>query len=282
MKPMLLFLAVPLLILYSCSKHNPAQPQPKTPILPSDFGKPYTLPGGPEANALYDNLNYGIYKGITINAQDSAATFSFHLDNDGHSIYTLEYMGGSLRDSLVRLVVDSSTHLAHQPPAQDTSSVNLGADFYGVFESFDYLYYGNALVLFSAKGDGTSPYLGVTLNDNNSQSAVLKEKSGKQVFCFEGTYVSGYPVASVGPDSGRISLVLSADTVIATCLSEKGLGGFSPSGGQVANGNFTIKALDISDDYILITGVVTGNTCSGTWLRQPSGATGQFSAKRTL
>jgi hypothetical protein len=280
MKSIPLSFALSSLIFFSCSKHHPAQPS--EPPLPPDIGKPYALPSGPEANAAYDNVNYGIYKGISINAQDSAATFTIHLDNDGKSIYALEYVGGLLRDSLVRYVVDPYTQQASQPIALDTSLVASGTDFYGVFQSFAPFTIGGILD-FSVKGNGSAPYANMFLNINSAQNAVLKERSGNQVFCYEGIFTGGYLVAGVGPDTGRISLVLSADTVIATMESFKFLNGFVPCGGNVTNNSFVIdNAAGNGGGYYQVNGTVAGNTCSGTWTFQGSIATGQFTAKRTL
>jgi hypothetical protein len=283
MKTIPLSFAISLLIFFSCGKNHPEQPS--EPSLPPDLGKPYALPSGSEANAAYDNNNYGIYKGITINAQIIPETFTIHLDNDGHSVYALEYSKGYLRDSLVSYAVDPNTNQARQPYAIDSTPVAAGTNFYGVFESFD-LFQGDVLVDFSVKGDGSEPYTGIYLDQNSGQNAILKERAGKQVFCFEGTFVGGYPVAGVGPDTGRISLVLSADTVIATMLSFKMLNGFSPSGGSVSNNSFIINnAMGGGGIGYQVTGTVSGDSCSGTWVISPSfglGATGQFTAKRTL
>jgi hypothetical protein len=282
MKSMPLSFVLLSLIFFSCSKHHPAQPT--EPPLPADIGKPYALPSGPEANAAYDNLNYGIYKGITINAQIIPETFTIHLDNDGHSVYALEYSKGLLQDSLVSYVVDSQTQQPRQPYVIDTMPVAAATNYYGVFQSFD-LYHGDVMVDFWVKGDGSEPFTGIFLDDNSGQSAILKERSGKQVFCFEGTFVGGYPVIGVGPDTGKISLVLSADTVIATMLSFKMLNGFSPSGGPVTNNSFIINnAAGAGGMNYQITGTVSGDSCSGSWeTSPPSGpATGHFTAKRTL
>jgi hypothetical protein len=132
---------------------------------------------------------------------------------------------------------------------------------------------------------GPKPLTGIYLDDNSGQSAILKERAGKQVFCFEGTFVGGYPVPGVGPDTGRISLILSADTVIATMLSFKLLNGFSPSGGSVSNNSFIINnASGSGGASYQVTGTVSGDSCSGSWVIDPTlgVATGQFTAKRTL
>ena len=59
------------------------------PTPPAPFNPDYTLTNQPEADAANDLSNYGIYKGVVINAQDSTATFKFNLYNRADQPYAL-------------------------------------------------------------------------------------------------------------------------------------------------------------------------------------------------
>jgi len=167
-------------LLQACGKHH-GQPVPI-----SDLGKPYTLHAGPAASANYDASNKGIYKGVTINAQDSSATFQFNIANNG-PMYCLEYMDSVLRDSMVRYKIDPGTGLLQFPLQKDSSAIPTSGRFNTIFNSFKPYVSGNAWAAFWVESDGSSPMMNVNLNANQTLDAVLKERWDKQVDCFEGT-----------------------------------------------------------------------------------------------
>jgi len=279
MKPTSLLLV--LLLLQACGKNH------DQPAQPSDLGKPYTLPTSPAANSSYDASNTGVYKGVTINAQDSSATFQFNIANNSKTIYCLEYMDSVLRDSMVRYMIDPATQLAHWPLVKDTSSspIQSGTRFYTVFASYSPNNMGNALVPFAVEGDGSSPAMNVTLSSNQTLDAILKERSGQQVYCFEGSYEGSYYIANDpnATDKGRVAFVVRADTAIIIMASQSHGQFFPASGASVTGDQFTIPIIDnaYGVEYIY-TCSISGNTCSGTWTRPATGDTGTFTAHRTL
>ncbi len=278
MKPASLLCAL-ILLLQACGKsHN-------TPSLPSDttdLGKPYTLPAASQASPSYDKSSYGIYKGVTINAQDSAATFALNISNDGKLVYGLEYMNAVLRDSLIRYIVDSASMLIRQPLQPDSSVVPTGRRFYTVFESFDPVH-ANASIQFGVEADGAAPVTNVNLNSNQTLNAVMKERSDKQVYCYEGSY-TGSAAPSAGVDSGRIAFVATPDSLIVIQASIIFHQFFPAAGAAITNNRFTIVVVDVpGGTNFTYTGSVSGNTCSGTWVKgNYPNSTGTFTAHRTL
>ncbi len=276
MKRLLLF-TLPLLLIQSCGKNGGP-----TASVNFDFRKPYTLPSAPEANALCDTSLRGIYKGVTINAGDEAATVELSIANGGDGVFGREYMDGVVRDSLVRYMVDPGTGLLKYPLSRDVAPINTGARYHTIFESFlpDS---ANAFVQFAVERGGLAPLLDVNLKGNQTLDAVLKEQSNRQVFCFEGSYEGGYINGSASRDTGRVAFVVRADTAIVIMASIASPQ-FFPASGAAANDNkFTIPVYDgPGDAAFVLTCKVTGNTCSGTWVRINSTATGTFTAHRTL
>jgi len=193
-------------------------------------------------------------------------------------------MNSVLRDSLVRFVVDSATKLIKYPEEKDTSIIKLGIPYYTVFSSFNPLITGFTFIQFGVNGDGSSPIMVTNLLGNQTLNAVLKEKSNKQVFCYEGTYEGTYINPSTNAqDSGRVALALTADTAILI-IADKVYGQFFPaSGSSIINNQFTIEVVDgPGGANFVLTGNISGNTCSGSWIRKNSNASGTFSSHRTL
>ena len=273
----LLQLSILFLLLQACKKDH------STPPVVTDLGKPYPLPASPTANASYDASSAGIYKGVTINAQDSSATFQFNIANNDERVFALQYMYGLLRDSMVRYKLDTTTQFLVFPNQEDSSVLVRGNFFHSIFGSYKPYFSGNAIVDFAAEADGSSPRMNVTLNANQTLDAVLKERSGMQVFCYEGTYEGTYTNLGAGSDNGPIAFVLTADSALVIQAS-KAFGQFFPSSGSaVVNGAFSIRVADGPGGaaFILI-GTVSGNDCSGTWTRDNSNASGTFTTHRTL
>lgn len=268
-----------LILCQACGKrHN----SPWVPIIPPDFGKPYALPNAPEANPTYDSSNYGIYKGVAINPLDSSAAFKFNIANNGKSVFCLEYMNMVLRDSLIRYKVDPNTHSPLHPLIKDSSVIPLDSTLYAAFDAARQYRGYNASALFAISGNGTPLSMSVTLDDNTSPTVVLKERSFSQVYCFEGTYKGSYLYAGTR-DSGQVAFVLTKDTILGVQLSLTHVLAYPASGATLSNNQFTMRIIDgpSGADFILA-GLVAGNTCSGTWTRAGSSASGTFTAHRTL
>lgn len=279
MKPASLLFAL-ILLLQACGKsHN----TPSTPPVPTDLGKPYILPTAAQARSAYDNSSYGIYKGVTINAQDSAATFALNISNDSKLVYGLEYMNAVLRDSLIRYIVDSATGYIHQPPQQDSSVVPTGRRYFTVFQSYDPLK-ANITIQFGVEANGAAPVTTISLKANQTLNAVMKERSDKQVYCYEGSYTGSAAIPSAGVDSGRIAFVATSDSLIIIQASITSPQFFPAAGASITNNQFTIVATDgLGNVNFTFTGSISGNTCSGTWVRgNYPNSTGTFTAHRTL
>ncbi|HMH34462.1 MAG TPA: hypothetical protein VK543_15600, partial [Puia sp.] len=219
---LLIRISVFMVLMQACSKGH------STPPVETDLGKPYALPTGPAANALYDGSSAGIYKGVTINAQDSLATFQFNIANNDERVYALEYMYGLLRDSMVRYKMDTATQLLKFPNQEDSSVLVRGNFFHSIFGSYKPYFGGNATADFAAEADGSFSRMNVNLNANQTLDAVLKERSGMQVYCYEGSYEGSYTNPVVGSDNGPIAFVLTADSAVVIQAS-KAFGQFFPS-----------------------------------------------------
>lgn len=265
-----------LVLLQACKKDH------FNTTVPTDLGKPYGLGSTSKASIFYDHSNYGIYKGVTINAGDSLATFQIDLANNGKSVYALQFMDSLLRDSLIRLLVDSVIGITKYPQEEDTSIIKTGLPYHTVFSSFNLLIPGTTLLQFEVNGDGSSPLMEANLLGNQTLNAVLKEKSDKQVFCYEGVYEGTYLIKPA-KDNGLVAFALTTDTVIAI-LKDKAYHQFFPAAcSSVINNQFTIEITDgPGGANFVFTGYVSGNICSGTWIRKNSIATGTFSSHRTL
>jgi hypothetical protein len=278
-KPAPLLIAM-IFLLQACGKTHNA---PSAPSEPADLGKPYVLPTASQASPSYDNSSYGIYKGVTINAQDSAATFALHISNDGKLVYGLEYMNAVLRDSLIRYVVDSATMYIRQPLQPDSSVVPAGRRLYTIFQSYN-PFKANATIQFGVEADGSAPVTTVSLNANQTLNAVMKERSDKQVYCYEGSYTGSAAVPSAGVDSGRIAFVATSDSLIVIQASITSPQFFPAARAAITNNQFNIVATDgLGNVNFIFTGSISGNSCMGTWVRgNYPNSTGTFTAHRTL
>jgi hypothetical protein len=234
----------------------------------------YVLPGNPEALPIFDAANYGIYKGVVINAQDSTGTFKFNLYNNHDQPYALFYTNNKVQDSLIRYVKDNSGNMLI-PQIPDTSKIPLNASFYYTYFSSYHIGRG-PLVGFNIKASGLLPVMDVQLYNNATLDIILKERSDKQVYCYEGAYS--------GLDSGRIAFVISSDTLIGIRASIWNPQFFKVMSAGVSNNSFTINQFDdISGNTFIFTGSIQNNRCEGTWTKSSNSAIiNQFTSKRTL
>jgi len=169
---------ISLLIFFSCQKDK------LQPVAP--FPREYELTNTPEGLSIFDFSNYGIYKGVVINSQDSSATFKLNLYNASNTTFGLFYLNGIAQDSLIRYSKDNSGLMAF-PQKVDTARIPLNATFYSTYFSSYRIGFG-PIVGFNTTANGISYNIETQLNNNQTLNAVLKEKSNNQVYCFEGSY----------------------------------------------------------------------------------------------
>lgn len=253
-------------VLFSCGKD-------KTETVVA-LPRQYELNNQPEALPAYDQANYGIYKGVVINAGDSTATFKFNLYNGSSEPYALFYAHGMLQDSLVRYVKNNFGLMAF-PQVKDNETITLNASFYATYFSSYRIGFG-PIAGFNTNADGTSYLMETQLYNNQTLNALLKEKSSGQVHCFEGSYS--------GLDSGRIAFAVAPDSIIGIRASIWNPQFFKLMTAKVSNNNFTIMHYDdIGGNEFIFTGRIENNQCSGTWIKSSNpGVVNNFAARRTL
>jgi len=257
--------------LISChQEHQDPVPAPTPPL-----NREYGLQSHPEAVAAFDASNYGVYKGVVINAQDSTATFKFNLYNNGGQPYGLFYTNHKLQDSLIRYQHDNNGFMLI-PQVPDTSAIPYNVSFYYCYFSSYSAGHGTALVGFNVSAFGKSYVLDTRLNANACLNAMLKEKSSNQVFCYEGSYS--------GSDSGRIAFVMSSDSIVAIRASVWNPQFFKLATAHVSNGSFTLNQVDDgSGNTFIFNGTVQNNVCNGTWTKSSAPTlVNPFRASRTL
>jgi len=244
------------------------------PTLPP-FNTEYELQNRAEALAAYDAANYGIYKGVVINAQDSTATFKFNLYNNSRQPYALFYRNRKVQDSLIRYVKDNTGYLLI-PQKADTTTIPFNSSFYFTYFSSYSIGHGTALVGFNVSANGTAYHMDTQLYGNATLNAVLKETSNNQVLCFEGTYN--------GADSGRIAFVMSTDSIVAIRASVWNPQFFKVATAHVSGNAFTLRQEeDASGNAFIFNGTVQNNSCTGTWTKSSApSVVNQFKAVRTL
>jgi hypothetical protein len=255
-----------LLAMVACSKDN----SDPAPVFPME----YAIPSRPSAMAAHNNDSYGIYKGVSISAAANSATIQFNLYNDHPEPYALLYRDGKIVDSLVRYQVDSYGNFVF-PYRRETAPVPFNTTFNGAhFASYrDGI---GAAAWLSTIGSGTAPNMGVNMDVNATLDAVLKEKSDKQVFCFEGAYS--------GADSGRIAFVVRSDSVLAIRSSIWNPQFFKIMKAAINNNQFKLAQFDdIGGNDFEFLGTVQNDRCTGSWTKNagPAG-TNVFLARRTL
>jgi len=257
---------ITLIIFFSCQKD-------KSQAVPH-FPRVDPLPNTPEALSTFDFSNYGIYKGVVINAQDSSATFKFNLYNASNTPYALFYLNGMVKDSLIRYSKTNSGLMAF-PQKADTTTIPFNAAFYNTYFSSYRIGFG-PIVGFNTTAYGISYVMETQLYNNQTLNAVLKEKSNNQVFCFEGSYS--------GLDSGRVAFAISSDSIVGIRASIWNPQFFKLMTANVSNNNFTINQFDdISGNTFIFTGRIENNKCFGTWTKSSnSTVTNNFTTKRTL
>jgi hypothetical protein len=257
--------------LISCHQEH----QDPKPIASPPFNKEYGLQGSPEAVAAYDGSNYGVYKGVVINAQDSTATLKINLYNNSRQPYALLYTNQKLQDSLVRYKKDDIGYM-RVPQVADTTTIPFNSTFYSTYFSSYWVGHGTALVGFNVSAYGNGYLLDTRLNANACLNAMLKEKSNIQVYCYEGSYR--------GSDSGRIAFVMSTDSIVAIRASVWNGQFFKLVTAHVNSGSFVLNQVDdVSGNTFIFNGTVQNNVCTGTWTKSSAPTVvNSFKAVRTL
>lgn len=262
-----------ILSILACQKHH------DNPVPVSDLNKPYALPATAQANPAYDVSGRGIYKGVTIPEIPQVKTLFIDVANTGNTAYSLQYENGLLKDSLIRYVVDSVFPTVRYPLQIDDSVIDPNKGIFTYFRTYktDSLRFPG---YFSVNADGSSPNF---RSDFSGTTALLKERSTNQVFCFTGTYQGHHLPPNNTIDSGQVGFVLNADTVIALQINTVDDPYTGPAGGTVSNNQINIIFTDFAGaETFMLTGTITGNTLSGTWKSSLSAVSGTFTAQRTL
>lgn len=251
------------IIITSCSKSNSSLP----------FNPDYTLNNIADAVAAHDHSNYGIYKAVAINAGDSTASFRIDLCNKQPQPYVLYYRNNKVEDSLIRYQTDANGSFLYnwQP---DRSAVPANSFYHTAFAS--YRIGMGPIVSFGVQANGTDPQTDILLMNNATLVAILKERSDKQVRCFEGSYS--------GQDSGRIAFVMTNDSAIAIRASIWNPQFFKKMAGKVTNESFSLYQYDdLSGNSFVFNGTIQNNQCSGNWVKNANPVTGNLLiARRTL
>jgi hypothetical protein len=270
MKAIITFVLIITLLVCCRQEHQDPTPGPTPP-----FNREYELQSHPEAIAAYDGSNYGIYKGVVINAQDSTATLKFNVYNNSRQPCALFYTNHKLQDSLIRYQHDNNGYILI-PQIPDTSTIPYNSTFYYCYFSSYSVGHGTALAGFNVSAYGNSYVLDTRLNANACLNAILKERSSNQVYCYEGSYS--------GSDSGRIAFAMSTDSIVAIRASVWNPQFFKPVTAHVSNGSFVLHQFDDgSGNTFIFSGNVQNNTCTGTWTKSSAPTVvNPFRAVRTL
>jgi hypothetical protein len=257
-------------ILFSCRKIQYAK------IAPPPYPENYNLPSNQEALPAYDSSNYGIYKGVIINSGGGTATIKINLYNNSNQPYALLYENSQVTDSMIRYQEDSALGNIQNPLIPEKAVIPQNDSFYYTFFT-SYLPNGGIYVVpFSVRAYGLEAAMYPTYGGFYCLAAMLKETSVKQVFCYEGIYT--------GIDSGKISFVVTSDTILAIKASTKDPEFFPLFSAPVTNKTFTLYQYDdVAGITTAFIGSVQGDSCTGTWYRGDDPNTiYTFSARRTL
>lgn len=205
-----------------------------------DSGTP--LPTAPEAQAQYDNSNYGLYKGVFVG---SSGVVVININNNG--------------EVNAKLVIDGTSHdFTTTETVNENSAIN-GLTFTMGGMSFD----------FNVGSDGSFPYVNnINMSGHpNAAIEVVKEQSDMLVECFKGTYN--------GDDSGVFNIIIAGDQITGIGSSNDDGEPFYLDG--VKSGNSITGYFDGGG----FTGTDNGNSVSGTWENMFE-ESGNFTGQRKL
>lgn len=206
---------------------------------------PNPLSETPQAKAEFDNSNFGIYKGVFVG---SSGVLSVNIKNDN----TIS----------AKLVLDGTTH-----NFTTTENVTQNQDIVGLtFTS------GNMSFDFGVHADGSNPIISNIEIEGHTLASIeiIKEESTAIVKCYEGTFS--------GSDSGVFNVMISNGYIYGLGKSNNDNASGAIFGTVINN---AINA--IAGDVTTISGIVSGDNISGTWLEtdNPSHG-GTWTGHRTL
>lgn len=197
----------------------------------------------PEAKPVNDNQSGGIYKGTFVG---SSGTIKVVLqDNTISIILTFNNVTRTL----------TTTGLSGWSSGQAISNVTFTS--------------GDWSVVLSINANGSNPNVVITIpNHANIGVSLIKETSSELVRVFEGTFS--------GSQTGVWNLVIQGSSI----------NGIGRANGDTSNefltGTLTGNGISLknSDNVVVASGTLSGNSISGTW--STSGGSGNWSGSRTL
>ena len=201
------------------------------------------LSNSPTATASYDSKNYGIYKGVFVG---STGTIVINLKNNGTTLSAT-------------LVIDGVTYVYTSQDAV-TEGSNTEITFTHNNDYFD----------FTVNANGTNPTVSNIHISGHPEAAINvgKEESDVQVYCYVGTFTED------GVTGGTWNLIINGNKVTGAVLPNDGQA-LPFIVGTVSNNTITATIPETAN----ITGTVSGNTISGTWVSSTGNGTWKASRK---
>ena len=208
----------------------------------SDSSSSSSLSNTPEAKAMYDGSNYGIYKGVFVG---SSGSVYININNDGTIFATL--------------VIDGTTFNYTTTESATLNSIISGLTFTNGTSSFD----------FNVDATGNFATISnISINGHpNASLYIIKEFSDAIVKCYVGTFN--------GDDAGVFNLIVSDGEINGLAKSNSDTESISLAGLETSNvitGTFSGGTFS---------GNVNNNSISGTWQNTLS-ESGSWSGTRKL
>lgn len=195
------------------------------------------------AKALFDNSNFGIYKGVFVG---SSGIIIVDLNNTNTVSATLVVDGVTYNFTTAQTVQQG------QPTTLNFTS-------------------GTNSFTFTVSANGANPMITNLIVNGHPNAAILvvKETSTSLVKCFEGNYS--------GTESGVFNAVIYTTQIKG--LSKSSTNIIYTIDGTVSNNQ--INAGGVTSGGSLFVGTMSGNSISGTWSNTGAGASGNWTGART-
>ncbi len=225
-----IFSLLTLLSIFSCSNSDSGQNLSQVPL----------------AKSIYDNSNFGIYKGVFVG---SSGTIVLDISNTNASI-------------TATLIIDGVTHTF---TTNQTIQQNQ-------FTTINFIEGNNSFTFFVYENGYNPTITDLIINGHpNAALLVVKETSTVMVKCFEGTYE--------GCQQGTFNAVIYGNTIKA--LSRNFNNSFldATENGTVIDNQ--INASGTASNGAVFTGELNGNNFLGTWNVPNYSCNGTFSGVRT-
>ena len=208
----------------------------------SDSTSSSSLSNTPEAKAMYDSSNYGIYKGVFVG---SSGSVYININNDGTIFATL--------------VIDGTTFNYTTTESATLNSIISGLTFTNGSSSFD----------FNVDASGNfATITNITINGHpNANMSVTKEFSDTLVKCYIGSYS--------GDDTGVFNLIVSGGEINGLAKSNSGSETIDLEGYETNN------VISGAFNGGTFSGNVNNNSISGSW-QNTSSESGNWSGNRKL